>query len=499
MTDLLDLPDPAPLGVLTALAGPGEPALVEALEGDPRTRVTRRCADVAELLAAAEAGHGVVAVVSGDLQRLDADVVARLRRRGVRVIGVVDPDRDSRRRLRALGVDDEVAVAVPPAPGALDRVVAAVTGGSPAPAEEEGAGAARPDTRSTERTGAGPADPAGYADPAGARHLAGYSDPEGVGRRAREHRGDAPTPGDAGPSDEVGLLDDAAGEDGPRGRVVTVWGCPGAPGRTTLAVGLAAELAADGLSVVLVDADTHASSVASHLGVLDEAAGVVLAARAGLEGRLGPAALDCLAPLVLPRLRVLTGITRSARWPELRPAGLAAVLREARRVADVVVVDVAAPLDREEDALLDISAPRRNGAALTAVEDADVLLAVGAADPVGLQRLVRSCQELAALGLVTGAPAVVVNKLRASAVGPGPARRVRAALQRFAAVDDPVLLPWDPDTADAALLAGRTLAEAAPGSPLRAGLRRLAAELAGRPAPPAPRGRLGRAPRTVPE
>jgi Flp pilus assembly CpaE family ATPase len=239
--------------------------------------------------------------------------------------------------------------------------------------------------------------------------------------------------------------------------------------------------------------------VASHLGVLDEAAGVVLAARAGLEGRLGPAALDRLAPLVLPRLRVLTGITRSARWPELRPAGLAAVLREARRVADVVVVDVAAPLDREEDALLDISAPRRNGAALTAVEDADVLLAVGAADPVGLQRLVRSCQELTALGLVTGAPAVVVNKLRASAVGPGPARRVRAALQRFAAVDDPVLLPWDPDTADAALLAGRTLAETAPGSPLRAGLRQLAAELTGRPAPPAPRRLLGRVPRTVPE
>jgi MinD-like ATPase involved in chromosome partitioning or flagellar assembly len=492
MTDLLDLPDPAPLGVLTALAGPGEPALVEALEGDPRTRVTRRCADVAELLAAAEAGHGVVAVVSGDLPRLDADVVARLRRRGVRVVGVVDPDRDSRRRLRALGVDDAVAVAVPPAPDALARVVSAVTGGSPVLAEEEGAGAVRPGSRSTDRTLAGHL--AGHL----AGYLAGYSDPAGAGRPARGHRGDAATPDEAGPRGEAGRCDDA-GEDGPRGRVLTVWGCPGAPGRTTVAVGLAAELAADGLSVVLVDADTHASSVASHLGVLDEAAGVVLAARAGLEGRLGPAALDRLAPLVLPRLRVLTGITRSARWPELRPAGLAAVLREARRVADVVVVDVAAPLDREEDALLDISAPRRNGAALTAVEDADVLLAVGAADPVGLQRLVRSCQELAALGLVTGAPAVVVNKLRASAVGPGPARRVRAALQRFAAVDDPVLLPWDPDTADAALLAGRTLAETAPGSPLRAGLRRLAAELTGRPAPPAPRGRLGRGPRTVPE
>ncbi len=516
MTDVLDLPDPAPLGVLTALTGPAEPALVEALEGDPRTRVTRRCADIAELLSAAEAGHGVVAVVSGGMPRLDADVVARLRRRGLRVVGVVDPDRDSRRRLRAIGADDAVSFVVPPAPGALARVVAAVLGeavpgeavpGNAVPGEAvpgnavdelttPGRGAGREtDLRATREDQARPAD----GGRAALRTGAGYSDPvptlppRGRPRAAADPAGavGAPPPtGTPPPDDTVAVR--------PPGRVVTVWGCPGAPGRTTVAVGLAAEMAAGGLEVVLVDADTHASSVASHLGVLDEAAGVVLAARAGLDGRLGPAVLDRLAPVVLPRLRLLTGITRSARWPELRPAGLAAVLREARRVADVVVVDVAAPLDREEDALLDVTAPRRNGATLTAVEDADCLLAVGAADPVGLQRLVRSCQELAALGIVAPAPAVVVNKLRASAVGPDPGRRVRAALERFAAVTEPTLLPWDPVTADAALLAGRTLAETAPASPLRAGLRRLAADLSGRPLPPPARSRRRRAGRSVP-
>ncbi|MGF1663525.1 MAG: CpaE family protein [Kineosporiaceae bacterium] len=480
MTDVLDLPDPAPLGVLTALAGPAEPALVEALEGDPRTRVTRRCADVAELLSAAEAGHGVVAVVGGDLPRLDADVVARLRARGLRVVGVVEADRDSRHRLRALGVDDAVAVGVPPAPGSLGRLVGAVTGEPSADPAEAG------------RTGAGYSEPAG---PGPRAVESGRTSPRHRRPPAPDVTTDPSGPSGGDPPAPPGDLDGDV--DGPGGRVVTVWGCPGAPGRTTVAVGLAAELAAEGLSVVLVDADTHASSVASHLGVLDEAAGVVLAARAGLQGRLGPTVLDRLAPPVLPGLRVLTGITRSARWPELRPAGLAAVLREARRVADVVVVDVAAPLDREDDALLDITAPRRNGAALTAVEDADTLLAVGAADPVGLQRLVRSCQELAALGLVLRPPAVVVNKVRASAVGPGPQRRVRTALERFAGIDDPVLLPWDPDTADAALLAGRTLAETAPASPLRTGVRRLAADLSGRPEP-VPRGRFRLSRRTVP-
>jgi MinD-like ATPase involved in chromosome partitioning or flagellar assembly len=91
----------------------------------------------------------------------------------------------------------------------------------------------------------------------------------------------------------------------------------------------------------------------------------------------------------------------------------------------------------------------------------------------------------------------VVNKVRASAVGPDPARRVRQALQRFAGVADPVLLPWDPAGADAALLAGRTLGEASPSSPLRLALAGLAASLAGRAPATARRRRWGPGRRTV--
>ncbi|MDQ1685164.1 MAG: hypothetical protein QOC82_1901, partial [Frankiaceae bacterium] len=41
------------------------------------------------------------------------------------------------------------------------------------------------------------------------------------------------------------------------GRLIAVWGPTGAPGRTTVAVGLAAELAAAGEQAVLVDADVY--------------------------------------------------------------------------------------------------------------------------------------------------------------------------------------------------------------------------------------------------
>jgi Flp pilus assembly CpaE family ATPase len=67
---------------------------------------------------------------------------------------------------------------------------------------------------------------------------------------------------------------------------------------------------------------------------------------------------------------------------------------------------------------------------------------------------------------------------------PGDARReIGDALTRFAAVEVAAFLPADRRATDAALAEGRTLAEVAPGSALRAGLRTLAARLAGVPEP----------------
>jgi hypothetical protein len=101
------------------------------------------------------------------------------------------------------------------------------------------------------------------------------------------------------------------------------------------------------------------------------------------------------------------------------------------------------------------------------------VVVVGAADPVGLQRLVRSVQDLADV-LPAARPTVVVTKLRASSVGPSPRRQVAATLARYAGIHDPVLLPDDRGAYDAALLVGRSLGEHAPHSPLRRALADLA-------------------------
>ena len=250
-----------------------------------------------------------------------------------------------------------------------------------------------------------------------------------------------------------------------RSRPVTVvWGPTGAPGRTTVAVTFAASLAGAGMSTMLVDLDTWGASVAQVLGLVDEAPGVAAAARASEQGTLDVPGLARLAPEVVPGLRVLTGLPKADRWPELRAGAMEDILGLSRGVVDHVVVDVGFAVEDDEELSYDTAAPRRNAATLTALEAADHLVVVGAADPVGLQRLVRAVQDVAVVP--SPRPTVVVNKVRASVAGPRPERAIRDVLARFAGMDDVRFMPWAPDDCDAALLAGRSLVEVAPESAL---------------------------------
>jgi hypothetical protein len=99
---------------------------------------------------------------------------------------------------------------------------------------------------------------------------------------------------------------------------------------------------------------------------------------------------------------------------------------------------------------------------------------VGAADTIGVPRLVKGLPEVAAAA--PGARLVVaVNKLRRSAAGRSPELGIREAWARFGsgpAVE--LFVPWDPAACDEALLAWAVLAETAAGTPVRAALRVLA-------------------------
>jgi MinD-like ATPase involved in chromosome partitioning or flagellar assembly len=417
----------APLTVLTAVAHPSlEAELVAGFARyDLGVTVVRRCVDVVELLAAAALGTARAALVSADLRGLDREALAHLRSCGLVTVGVAQ-DESGEQLLHQLGADFVLAADSPPeqVAGALRAAAAAV----PAPGA--------------------------FSVPAGGDSWTSSGSP-----MARE-----PEPG--------------------LGTVIAVWGPTGAPGRTTVSLGLANALATRGVSTLLVDADPYGGSVASLTGLLDESPGITAACRASNAGSLDVARLAASCCEVAPGLRVLTGLSDASRWPELRPAALEAVLTMGRRVAAVTVVDGGFCLEEDEELSYDTMAPRRNAATLTCLRSADRVVVVGSADPVGLARLVRELPRLAAaIGepleeiSSAGRVLVVANRLRAGLLPGSPRRNVEEALQRHAGATLFGTLPMDVPSADAAHGRGQLLSEAAPQSPLFLALEALARSL----------------------
>ncbi|MBY9076472.1 hypothetical protein K1X13_16680 [Nocardioides sp. WL0053] len=292
--------------------------------------------------------------------------------------------------------------------------------------------------------------------------------------------------------DGVGEVLEVAPDDAAEGRLVAVWGPTGAPGRTTLAVGLAAELAHRQQTTFLVDADTYGGAVAQHLGVLDEVSGLLGAARLANAGRLDRERLAGVARRLGPHLHVLTGLPRPDRWSEVRESAYATLLDEARGLGSQVVLDLGFGLEQDPPAYGG-AAPQRNQMTVTALERADEVLVVGSADPVGLARLARGLVDL--LGVVPGSTVrVVVNRVRPS-LGWGE-KEVRAMVEGFVTPASMHFLPDDRQAADRALVAGRTLVELGD-SPLRRGVAEVAdAVLGGNGAETKRTGRRWRAARS---
>jgi MinD-like ATPase involved in chromosome partitioning or flagellar assembly len=259
------------------------------------------------------------------------------------------------------------------------------------------------------------------------------------------------------------------------GSVIAVWGPAGAPGRTTIAIGIAVELAAAGYTVALADVDPHSASVAPALGMLDEAPGFAAACRLAGNDSLTRAELERIGQRYTSggaSFWVLTGIGQPSRWPELSAQRVATTITECRSWVDFTVLDTGFSLENDEEISSDLFSPRRNAATVTALREADHIVAVGSAEPVGLSRFLRAHGDL--LELAQPRPVtVVMNRLRASAIGLDPAGQVRQTLSRFGSIDAPVLVPFDLQGMDAALLAGRTLAEVAPKSAARLAVQQL--------------------------
>lgn len=240
---------------------------------------------------------------------------------------------------------------------------------------------------------------------------------------------------------------------GARGRAIAVWGPGGAPGRSFLAAAVAAELARRRRPTVLVDADPYGGTLGQVLGVLDEVSGLLAASRWAVSDQLAER-FTAVQRRLGPCLSIITGLPRPERWTEVRPGALEEIVYLGRAHGEVVL-DTGFSI--EGDVARQVGGrPPRDQLTITALESADEVLVVGAADPVGLSRLARGVGELREL-VPTVPVRVVVNRMRPS-LG-WSEKDIAAMVTDFARIDSLHFLPEDRVGVDRALVAGRNLIE----------------------------------------
>jgi MinD-like ATPase involved in chromosome partitioning or flagellar assembly len=406
------------IAVLSACAGQAwEAEVVATLSGtDHDVQVVRRCVDVVDLLACAAAGHGRAALIAAQLVRFDVDACDRLRAADVVPVGIIARgDTGAEQALHAAGI--EYVVAAESGAEVIASVIATAVG----------------DNDRLRELG---------------HDLSQYYS------RSSSAVLPVPSPPQSPPSSGPGI-------------VLAVWGPGGAPGRTSVAIGLVQEFARAGQSALLIDADVYGGVVAAMLGILDESPGLAAACRHAGGGVL---AVDLLAALCwkLPgSFRVLTGISRADRWPEIRPQSLAGVITAARALADVTVIDCSAIIETDEELSFDTLAPRRNGATLEVLARADHVLVVASADPVGLTRLARAMEELREAEL-DNSLSIVLNRVH------GKGKGLAQVVQGFAGREPIAMLPLDRSTWDRPFDCGVTAVRAGDNTALRKALTGLA-------------------------
>lgn len=246
---------------------------------------------------------------------------------------------------------------------------------------------------------------------------------------------------------------DAAGK--PQiGKIIAVWGTHGAPGRSTLALALAAYLNEQG-STILVDCDINAPAQVQLLGLPEDSSGLASAARLATHGELDSTRLVQTLLSAKADLQVLTGLGRSGRWRELPVASMNKVWEVCRHTAEYTVVDLSGGLEEErvEDFAME---PDHDAVAAALLEQADLTLIVGAADPVGIRRLIQLLNSNRQA--VGGRSQVVVNRVRASTAGADPNTAIGSVLARYTSASDIVYVPADYRLFDKALMQAQPVA-----------------------------------------
>lgn len=260
----------------------------------------------------------------------------------------------------------------------------------------------------------------------------------------------------------------------PKGKIIAVWGPKGAPGRTTLAVELAAELASIEPETLLIDGDPYGGDCLQIFGVIEELPTIVWAARMAAKEELDGArlALDLRragrsGPVLLP------GLPRSEMWPEVSDYGWRQLLSVARASFRFTVCDVGFCLE-PADSSFPGAGEGRNRIARAAVREAERVVAVCRGDAIGVKNFLWGFEQLRELGRDEDV-VIIANRVRSSEQ-----RALGDLFRRHLGKRPIAYIPDVPTEFAHALQAGVPVREMKRGSDVTVGIRGLAASLGAR-------------------
>ena len=179
-----------------------------------------------------------------------------------------------------------------------------------------------------------------------------------------------------------------------RGRLISVWGPKGAPGRTMIAIRLALQLSRGTPDTLLIDADPYGGDVLQAFGIVEELPTVVWAANAaakqGFDAQTLASDLRRAAPggpVVIP------GLPRAELWAEISDFGWRRLLSAAQASFAFTICDIGFCLESDPSPYPG-AGEGRNRMARAAATAADHVVAVVRGDALGIKSFLWGFESL---------------------------------------------------------------------------------------------------------
>jgi MinD-like ATPase involved in chromosome partitioning or flagellar assembly len=224
--------------------------------------------------------------------------------------------------------------------------------------------------------------------------------------------------------------------------VIAVTSPHGSAGKTTVAINIALELAAEKARVLLIDGDIQGPAVANHFALTQQPAGLQAALRIASQQRFDLEQLERLSfQFQRSTLRIMPGSQNFLSQP-FDQESVANLLETARSGYEFTVIDLGG--------LSADTTGTQSELTNSIIALADRTIVVCLADPIGIFRLLGL---EAVLGATNKPVDLVMNRVRNSVIASA-RREIAITLQRLSTLEPKAYLPDDPLHIDQAVRTG---------------------------------------------